>query len=178
MDSIDGLRNHCAHLRRGDAPAKAVTLFAFDDYFPAVATTDLLARVSDVLCAKPSELAFYPVPKLNIRRVGDHEAYSAVRASEVGDGTLEVREVDEALAWVKIMRERESVLTTMNACIMDQNKVSAFNGRGGCCCVCVYVYVCVCVCVRVCVCVCVCARARVRACVRACVRVCVRVRVC
>jgi len=29
-------------------------LFAFDDYFPAVATTDLLARVADVLCAKPS----------------------------------------------------------------------------------------------------------------------------
>ena len=35
---------------------EAVTLFAFDDYFPAVATTDLLARVADVLCAKPSEL--------------------------------------------------------------------------------------------------------------------------
>ncbi len=33
-----------------------MTLFAFDDYFPAVATTDLLARVADVLCAKPSEL--------------------------------------------------------------------------------------------------------------------------
>ena len=54
-----------------------MTLFAFADYFPAVATTDLVGRVADVLCAKPSELAFYPIPKLNIRRVGDHEAISA-----------------------------------------------------------------------------------------------------
>ena len=55
-----------------------MTLFAFADYFPAVATTDLVGRVADVLCAKPSELAFYPIPKLNIRRVGDHEACAAL----------------------------------------------------------------------------------------------------
>ena len=36
--------------------------------------------VADILCCKPSELAFYPVPKLMIRRVGDHEAHSATRA--------------------------------------------------------------------------------------------------
>ena len=36
------------------ACAQGVTLFAFDDYFPAVATTDLVCRVADVLCAKPS----------------------------------------------------------------------------------------------------------------------------
>ena len=46
-------------------PTKAVTLFAFKDYFPAVATTDVISRVADVLCCKPSELAFYPVPKAN-----------------------------------------------------------------------------------------------------------------
>ena len=137
-------------LRAGGEPKCAVTLFAYDDYFPAVATTDLLCRVADVLCCKartpstqlyatscykllprrsthpgsllapqPSELAFYPIPKLMIRRVGDHEArytrdaremhrrravpeasmasrwqaYSALRASELGDGTLELREV-------------------------------------------------------------------------------------
>lgn len=36
--------------------------------------------VADILCCKPSELAFYPLPKLMIRRVGDHEAHSATRA--------------------------------------------------------------------------------------------------
>ena len=36
--------------------------------------------VADILCCKPSELAFYPLPKLMIRRGGDHEAHSATRA--------------------------------------------------------------------------------------------------
>ena len=102
INSIDGVRNFCSRLRDGFEPSKGVTLFAFDDYFPAVATTDIVCRVADVLCAKPSELAFYPVPKLNIRRVGDHEAYSALRSSEVGDGSLEVREADEAVSWVQV----------------------------------------------------------------------------
>jgi len=107
---------------------RGVTLFAFDDYFPAVATTDLLSRVADVLCAKPSELAFYPVPKLNIRRVGDHEAYSALRSSEAGDGSLEVREADEAVEWVQMMRERAGVLDTMNTCIMQNAKQGVYDG--------------------------------------------------
>jgi len=128
VDSIDGVRDFCTRLRDGAEPTKGVTLFAFDDYFPAVATTDLLARVADVLCAKPSELAFYPVPKLNIRRVGDHEAYSALRSSEVGDGSLEVREADEAVSWVQMMRERNSILDTMNKCIMANAKQGAYDG--------------------------------------------------
>lgn len=56
VNTIDGVRNFCTRLRGGAEPIKGVTLFAFDDYFPAVATTDLLSRVTDVLCAKPSEL--------------------------------------------------------------------------------------------------------------------------
>lgn len=68
-----------------------VLLCAFDSYFPAVATTDIMCRAADVLACKPSELAFYPIPKLMIRRVGDHEQFSAIRAYELGDGTREVR---------------------------------------------------------------------------------------
>ena len=46
-------------------------------------------RCSDVLITKPSELAFYPIPKLMIKRVGGHEAWGAIRAAEIGDGTYE-----------------------------------------------------------------------------------------
>ena len=102
VDTMDGVRAFADKLRRGGNARHAVTLFAFNDYFPAVATTDVLARVADVMCCKPSELAFYPVPKLMIRRVGDHEAYSALRASELGDGTLELREVSDAMAYVQV----------------------------------------------------------------------------
>jgi hypothetical protein len=38
-----------------------VALLAFREVQPAVAATDRLIRVVDVLAAKPSELAFYPV---------------------------------------------------------------------------------------------------------------------
>merc|ERR1719421_2600024 len=101
---MDGVKAFAEKLRKGGSPKSAVTLFAFADYFPAVATTDVLSRVSDVLCCKPSELAFYPLPKLMIRRVGDHEAYSALRASELGDGTLELRETSDALAYVELFK--------------------------------------------------------------------------
>jgi len=77
VDSMEGVHEYAERLRSGVEPTHAVTLFAFKQYFPAVATTDVLSRVADVLACKPSELAFYPVPKLMIRRVGDHEAASA-----------------------------------------------------------------------------------------------------
>jgi len=108
-------------------PAKNVTLFGFDDYFTAVATTDILCNVADVLACKPSELAFYPIPKLMIRRVGDHEAYSALRASELGDGTLEARTVPIALKYVNLFMETE-LLVTMNDAIVKNNEIGIYDG--------------------------------------------------
>jgi len=127
IDSLAGVHTFCDRLRTGAEPKEAVTLFAFPDYFPAVATTDIVSRVADVLCCKPSELAFYPLPKLMIRRVGDHEAYSALRASELGDGTLELREVADALKYVELMKKPD-LLTVMNNCIIDNNKIGLYNG--------------------------------------------------
>jgi hypothetical protein len=108
-------------------PTKGVTLFAFEEYFTAVATTDILCNVSDVLACKPSELAFYPIPKLMIRRVGDHEAYSALRASELGDGTLEAREIKDCLQYVELFMKPE-LLTSMNECIVKNNKIGIYDG--------------------------------------------------
>mmetsp|Transcript_27370 Transcript_27370/g.58551 ORF Transcript_27370/g.58551 Transcript_27370/m.58551 type:complete len:545 (-) Transcript_27370:565-2199(-) len=114
-------------------PAKAVTLFAFEDYFPAVATTDLLCRVADVLTCKPSELAFYPIPKLHIRRVGDHEAYSAIRAAEVNDGSLEAREISDALRYLELLCNSTSegcdLLPSWNQAIIDNHvKLNMYDG--------------------------------------------------
>jgi hypothetical protein len=47
-------------------PDTNVALFAFDEYFTTMATTDILCNVSVVLACKPLELAFYPIPKLMI----------------------------------------------------------------------------------------------------------------
>ena len=128
VDTMEGVNAFADSLRAGKAPKTAVTLFAFPVYFPAVATTDVLSRVTDVLACKPSELAFYPVPKLMIRRVGDHEEFSARRASEVGDGTLELREVPEALAYVDKMLATKDLLVTMNEAIKTNKGTGVYDG--------------------------------------------------
>lgn len=127
VGSLQGVKDFCDERRAGKEPAP-VTLFAFEDYFPAVATTDLVGRVTDVLCAKPSELAFYPIPKLNIRRVGDHEAYSALRSSELGDGTLEARELDDAMAYVDLFVRGPELLTQINQSIMVNGAAGLYDG--------------------------------------------------
>jgi len=128
VSTMDGVRKFADNLRAGGKPEHSVTLFAFADYFPAVATTDVLSRVADVLACKPSELAFYPVPKLMIRRVGDHEAFSAIRASEMGDGTLELREVPEAMAYVDKMDKSPALLTMMNNQIVKNKAAGVYDG--------------------------------------------------
>jgi len=132
VDTIDGVREFQSNLlKSSDAePANAVTLFAFPNYFPAVATTDILSRVSDVLAAKPSELAFYPIPKINVRRVGDHEAYSAIRSSEIGDGTFECRTIEASMEYVKLMTSNGNgeLLTLMNEKIIANDKIGIYDG--------------------------------------------------
>jgi hypothetical protein len=113
-------------------PNKNVTLFAFSEYFPAVAATDILCRVADVLTCKPSELAFYCLPKLHIRRVGDHEGFSAIRASELGDGTPEAREIHDALAYVSLFLQAPDLLVQMNECVMKNNKIGIYDGCKNC----------------------------------------------
>ena len=86
-------------------------------------------RVADVLACKPSELAFYPVPKLMIRRVGDHEAYSAVRASELGDGTFEARELGEALDYLALFAaEGADLVRAMNDAIVRNGSIGVYDG--------------------------------------------------
>ena len=115
-------------LLSGGSPNQNVSLFCFTEYFPAVATTDILCRVADVLACKPSELAFYCVPKLHIRRVGDHEADSAKRSSECGDGTEEAREIEDAMAYVDLFLEGPDFLVSMNQAIINNNKIGIYDG--------------------------------------------------
>ncbi|MCR5350497.1 MAG: hypothetical protein K6E20_05875 [Acholeplasmatales bacterium] len=60
-----------------------------ENIFEAVYSTNILMPVSDLLVTKPSELVFYPIPKLFMRHIGGHEAYGAIHGSEIGDATFE-----------------------------------------------------------------------------------------
>jgi len=123
-----GVHEFRDNLLAGNEPTSTVTLFSFSEYFPAVATTDILSRVADVLACKPSELAFYPVPKLMIRRVGDHEQYSALRAAELGDGTLEAREIEDCDKYMDLFVNGSDLLEQMNTSIIENNKNGIYDG--------------------------------------------------
>jgi len=128
VTSTKGVMEFRDNLLAGKEPESTVTLFSFDTYFPAVATTDILSRVADILACKPSELAFYPVPKLMIRRVGDHEQYSALRAAELGDGTLEAREIEDAMTYVNLMIDKPDLLVQMNNSIIKNSEIGVYDG--------------------------------------------------
>ncbi len=57
--------------------------------FEAVYSTNLLMRHCDILITKPSELVFYPIPKIFMRHIGGHEVYGGYHGREFGDATFE-----------------------------------------------------------------------------------------
>eukprot|EP00908_Phaeocystis_cordata_P022932 Transcript_535.p1 GENE.Transcript_535~~Transcript_535.p1 ORF type:complete len:221 (+),score=115.18 Transcript_535:909-1571(+) len=95
----------------------ALTLVCVHDRTEAIATTDLLIPRSDMACFKPGELAFVPAPKLLIRRVGAHEAASAVRAAELGDATAELRTVEDFAKTLHLV-ETTDLLSQMNRAVL------------------------------------------------------------
>ncbi|MBO4228846.1 MAG: hypothetical protein J5938_00650 [Clostridia bacterium] len=74
-------------MKEGDAGG--ITVVYNDDLFRAVYSTNLLMPVCDLLVTKPSELAYYPIPKLFMKHIGGHEVYGAVHGREYGDSTDE-----------------------------------------------------------------------------------------
>ena len=87
LDDYDGLTAYVKGLR-GTA-AEGVTIICDSDIFKAVYATNLLMPESDVLITKPSELAYYPIPKMFMKHIGGHEVYGAICSQEAGDGTFE-----------------------------------------------------------------------------------------
>lgn len=106
-----------------------ITIFNFDTHYAAFRATDLLMRVADVLATKPSELAFFPVPKLHLRHVGGHESFSAVRSCELGDGTVECETVPMALQHLELLAQEESpLLLQMNRSIIENDRAHVYDG--------------------------------------------------
>ena len=111
-----------------DGEVTGIHGFYHSDIFEAVYITNLLMRCADVLVTKPSELAFYPVPKLFIRRVGKHEMWGAIHSAEVGDGTLECRDVPHILQMVDIFMKDDRLLTDMCDNIRRNETVGLYDG--------------------------------------------------
>ena len=102
--------------------------FYHANIFEAVYCTNLLMRSCDVLVTKPSELAFYPVPKLFIKRVGGHEQWGAVHSAEIGDGTLECADILHTIQMMELFLKEKTLLNDMCDAIVANKKMGIYDG--------------------------------------------------
>lgn len=111
-----------------EGEVEGIHAFCHKNIFEAVYTTNLLMRSADVLVTKPSELAFYPIPKLFIKRVGGHEQWGAIHSAEVGDGTLECRDVPHTLQMLDLFLNQKEMLCDMCENIKRNNQNELYSG--------------------------------------------------
>lgn len=102
--------------------------FYHGNIFEAVYCTNLLMRSCDVLVTKPSELSFYPVPKLFIKRVGGHERWGAIHSAEIGDGTLECEDTAHTLQMLELFMKENTLLYDMCDAIVQNKKAGIYDG--------------------------------------------------
>ncbi len=122
----DETRAYADEIRAG--AARGLHIFLFDNTFHAVYASNYLMRVIDVMITKPSELAFYPVPKIFNKRVGGHEMWGAIRGAELGDGTVEVRTIPQTLQAIDLLTHDEDLLTLYCDCIVKNKRIGVYDG--------------------------------------------------
>ena len=126
LNDYDAAKQYAENAVTGEA--KGIVGFCHDDIFAAVYITNLLMRASDVLVTKPSELAFYPIPKLFIQHVGGHEVWGAIHSAEMGDGTYEVAPGRETVDMIHLLQNEPELLLRMNECILKNKESGLYNG--------------------------------------------------
>ena len=112
--------------------ARGLHVFLHDNIFHAVYATNYLMRVVDVMITKPSELAFYPVPKIFNERVGGHEMWGAVRGAELGDGTVEARTIPQTLQAIDLLSGERDLLEMFCGCIVKNKSIGVYDGAYRC----------------------------------------------
>ena len=126
----DDTRDFADAIRDGEATGLHV--FLFDNTFHGVYASNYLMRVVDVMITKPSELAFYPIPKIFNERVGAHEAWGAIRSAELGDGTIETRTIPRTLQAIDLITEETDLLEMFCDCIVKNKQIGIYDGAYKC----------------------------------------------
>jgi hypothetical protein len=111
-----------------DGEVSGIHGFYHENIFEAVYCTNLLMRSADVLVTKPSELSFYPIPKLFIKRVGGHEQWGAVHSAEIGDGTLECRDIPHTIQMLDMFLRDENYIRNMCKNIVENKRMGIYDG--------------------------------------------------
>jgi hypothetical protein len=111
-----------------EADIQGIHVFLHKEIFAAVYLTNLLMRACDLMVTKPSELSFYPVPKLFIQRVGRHEAWGAIRGAEIGDGTLETSSIGGVYQTIRLIMQSDDLLHLYCTNIIKNKKIGIYDG--------------------------------------------------
>jgi UDP-N-acetylglucosamine:LPS N-acetylglucosamine transferase len=118
------------NIKEGDA--SGIYAIYNKDIFEAVYSTNLLMPVTDLLVTKPSELAYYPIPKLFMRHIGGHEVYGAINGRENGDSTPECPTVKEVNAMLDRLISDKELIPHMCDQIDALKKTGHYNGAYEC----------------------------------------------
>lgn len=128
FDNWEKMQEFAQNALAADADVTGIHGFWHKNIFEAVYCTNLLMRSADVLVTKPSELAFYPIPKLFIKRVGKHEMWGAIHSAEFGDGTLECRDIPHTLQMVDMFLNDDLILKDMCDHIVINKSIGLYDG--------------------------------------------------
>ncbi len=126
FDKYDEFLDYVEKIREGDSDK--LVLVENKDIFEAVYSTNALMRVIDLLITKPSELVFYPVPKLFQRHIGGHEVYGGIYGKELGDAFEECPDVKSMNAMLdSILGDKELYLSVLNR-VEELKKQGVYDG--------------------------------------------------
>ncbi len=128
FNNWDNTKKFAQEQLKSDDQQGKIHVFCHQDIFAAVYATNILMRACDVLITKPSELAFYPVPKLMIQHVGGHECWGAIRSAEIGDGTPECPNLEYAQYMLNQFMNSPDILESMCEAIISNKKSGIYNG--------------------------------------------------
>ena len=111
---------------------KGVYAFCNNDIFQAVYSTNLFMPVTDILVTKPSELAYYPIPKVFMKHIGGHEVYGAINGREKGDSTFECPTAESINAMFDRLLSDKEILVHMIDRIDELKKTGYYDGAYEC----------------------------------------------
>ena len=130
FNSYDSFKEFVKEIKDGDA--QGIYAIYGQDIFEAVYSTNLLMPVCDLLVTKPSELAYYPIPKLFMKHIGGHEVYGGINGREYGDSLPECPTKKEINAMLDRVIQDKELIPHICDRIDQLKKEGRYNGAYEC----------------------------------------------
>ena len=130
FNEYDRLKAFAADIREKDV--NGIYAFCNKDIFQAVYSTNLFMPVTDLLVTKPSELAYYPIPKVFMKHIGGHEVYGAINGREKGDSTFECPTAESINEMFDRLLTDKDILAHMCDRIDELKKTGYYDGAYEC----------------------------------------------